>query len=158
MPKTFNRKKILFKGRYFNGIREITSYITRAIPQNIVRADSLIYEIPPLQSLKYPMKTESQWTYRHPGQPWQIDKKIVSYEKINVPAGSFDCYKIQWLYDIDQDGVWDTDIVCYDYICDKGLIQRSFFFKDVMIISQQSPEPIGLMDSKDESILTKLNF
>lgn len=158
IPKTSRNNKILFNGRYFNNIREITSYITKAIPQDYILMDSLIYEIPSLQSLKYPIKIGSQWTYRYPGKPWRIDKKILNYEKVKVTAGSFNCFKIQWLYDINHDGIWDNDIIFYDYVCEKGLIKRSIIFKDLIITGEQSTEPIGLMDCKDESVLTKLTL
>ena len=72
IPKVAHSIRILFKGRYFNSIREVTSYITKTIPQNYILIDSLIYEIPPLQSLKYPMKLGSRWTYRDPGQSWHL--------------------------------------------------------------------------------------
>ncbi len=158
IPKSSHSNKILFKGRYFNNIREITSYITKAIPQDYILIDSLIYEIPPLQSLKYPIKIGSQWTYTYPGKPWHIDKKILNYEKVKVPAGSFNCFKIQWLYDMNHDSVWDNDIIFYDYVCEKGLIKRSILFKDQIITGEQGSEPLGLFDSKVESILTKLTL
>jgi len=157
-PKATINNKILFKGRYFNNIREITSYLTNAIPKNYNFMDSLIYEIPPLQSLKYPIKIGSQWTYRYPGNPRRIDKKILNYERVKVPAGSFTCIKIQWLYDINNDNVWDDDIIFYDYICAKGLIKRSILVKDLIYTGEINPEPLGLIDAQDESILTKLTL
>jgi len=158
LPKTFFYNKILFGGRYFNNIGEIISYLTNAIPQNFIPADSLIYETPPLLSLKYPIKTGSQWTYRFPGKSCRIDKKIISFENVQVPAGNFNCYKIQWLYDKDNDNVWDDDIIFYDYICEKGLIKRSAFFENLIITGEQNPEPLALFSSKFELILTKLTL
>jgi hypothetical protein len=67
LPKVSQAEKIFFKGRYFNNVREITSYITDKTSKNDVLVDSLIYEIPPLLSLEYPIKIGSQWTYRYPG-------------------------------------------------------------------------------------------
>ena len=158
IPKAALNHNMLFKGRYFNSIREITSYITNAVPKNYVLIGSSIYENPPLQSLKYPLKSGSQWTYRYPGNPWHIDKKILNYERVKVPAGSFNCFKIQWLFDINQDSVWDDDIIFYDYVSEKGLIKRSILFKDIIVTGEQQPDSIGLIDAKDESILTKLTL
>ena len=157
-PKASLKNNMLFNGSYFNNIREITSYIINAVPKNYILIDSLIHEIPPLQSLKYPFKLGSQWTYRSPGNPWHIEKKILSYETVKVPAGSFNCYKIQWLYDMNQDSVWDDNIIFYDYVSEKGLIKRSILVKDIMITGEINPEPLGLIDAKDESILTKLTL
>lgn len=158
IPKVSLHRKILFKDRYFNSIREMTSFITRAIPQNYILADTIIYEIPPLQSLKYPFKIGAQWTYRPPKRPWQIDKKVLSYEKIKVVAGSYYCYKIQWLYDMDHNGKWDDDIIFYDWVSRRGLVKRSILFKDEIITIESGPEPLGKMDSLDESILTMVQY
>ena len=158
-PKASLKNKILFKGRYFNNIREITSYIADAIPKNYYIIDSSIFENPPpLLSLKYPLEIGSQWAYRHPGIPWNIDKKILNSERVIVPAGRFVCFKIQWLFDINQDSVWDDDIIFYDYVCAKGLIKRSILYKDLIYFGEMSPEPLGLRDSKDEIVLTKLTL
>lgn len=158
IPKALHHNQILFKGRYFNNVREIISYITKAVPGNYVMNDSLTYEIPPLLSLKYPLEKGSQWTYRYPGQPWRIDKKITGDKKVRVPAGTFVCFKIQWLYDMDHDNEWDNDIVFYDYVCEKGLIKRSVLIKNQMLTGEDGPEPIGLIDSMDESVLTGLSL
>jgi hypothetical protein len=158
LPKNSHRKRILFKGKYFNSIRDLTSYIILAVPDNYSLEDSLIYENPPLQCLKYPMKMDNQWTFRFPGNPWHIDKRIIGHEKLEVPAGKFDCFKIQWLYDIDGNNIWDDDIVLYDYICNKGLIKRSILIKNEIWTGEQGLDPVGLMDSKIEILLTKSNF
>ncbi len=158
IPKTNSKRRILFKGKYFSNIREMTHFISMALPNKINISDSLIYEIPPLQSIKYPFEIKSQWVYRNPDIPWHIDKKIISKESVKVPAGNFDCYKIQWLHDVDDNGEWDEEIIMYDYICSKGLVKRSVLFKDSAIIGEHDPEPIGLFDSEDVSVLTKINF
>ena len=158
-PKASLNNRFLFKGRYFNNIREITSYITNAVPKNyILIGPSMSENPPPLQSLKYPIYIGSQWTFRNSGNPWLIDKKIINYEKVTVPVGSFVCIKVQWLFDIDTDNVWDEDIIFYDYICKKGLIKRSIVFKDIIATGELNPEPLGLIDVRDESILTKLTL
>ncbi len=156
IPKATTNKKFIFKGRAFSTVKDITSYITKAIPSNYSLVDSLTYEIPPLASLKYPLKSNSEWTYRYSGT--RIDKKVIGLEQINVRGGKFTCYKIQWLYDMNNDTKWDDDIIFYDYVCEKGLIQRSIFLKDIIVASEESPEGIGKVDVKDESILTHLNF
>lgn len=156
VPKVTQKKRILFKGKYFSDIQEITSFITKAFPRSYSINDTLIYEIPPLQSLKYPLEIGAQWVYRNPDNPWHIEKKIVGFEEVDVATGKFDCFKIQWLYDIDNKGVWDPDIIFYDYICEQGLVKRSIIFKNATISFEL--EPIGTFDIKDESVLTKLNL
>jgi len=158
LPKMSSKYKILFRSKYFNTVQEITSYIIKFVPQNYFLTDSLIYENPPLQSLKYPITVNSQWIYRFTGKPWQIDKKILDYELIDVPAGQFNCYKIQWLIDINNDAVWDTDIEFFDYVCEKGLIKRSILYTDQVVFGEDGSKPLGLVDCKDESVLTELSL
>jgi len=156
-PKSNSRGKIFFKGRSFNSIREITSFIEEALPNKFTISDTLIYEIPPIQSIKYPLETGSQWIIRQSGNPWRMDKKVLGKETVKVPAGNFNCYKIQWLYDIDNNGEWDNDIIFYDYICYKGLIRRYILIKD-MEWRGENNEYLGLFDFKDESVLTSIDF
>ncbi|MFQ6618789.1 MAG: hypothetical protein ACE5QV_08895, partial [Fidelibacterota bacterium] len=59
----------------------------------------------------------------------------------------FYCFKIQRLFDFDNDGEWDNDIELFDYISDKGLIKRYFFLKD-LIVTNERGDPIGKMDGK----------
>jgi len=48
-----------------------------------------------------------------------IQKKIIAQETVTVPAGTFNCYKIQVIYS------YDTTIERYDYIAPQGLIKRT---------------------------------
>jgi hypothetical protein len=74
-----------------------------------------------------------------------------------VPAGNFDCVKMQWLYDLNQDGEWDDDIIFFDYLCGQGIIKRSILVKDLMIVNENF-ELVGLADSRAESVLLWLNL
>ncbi len=157
LPKRANRGKFVFKGRTFNSVKEIIALVEKALPQRpSVLVDSLIYEIPPLQSIKYPVRFGSRWVYRRPGHPWAIDKKVVGAEKITVPAGKFSCVKIQWLHDMDDNGEWENDIIFYDYISSHGLVKRSILFKDVIVVPPSGPDPVGYVDVKYDYILKKL--
>jgi len=157
IPKTNLKNKILFKGRYFNNVSDITYFLTKMINSYNLISDSIIYETPPLLAIKYPLAINSQWTYRVVEQRWYIDKKIITKEIVQVPAGKFDCYKIQWLYDFDNNSQWDDDIIFYDYICNKGLIKRSMIFKDC-VATNETGDSLGLFDVKDESVLVKLKL
>jgi hypothetical protein len=115
--------------------------------------DSLYYENPPVQSLKYPFEISSQWTYRNRYNPWHIDKKILGKETIALPAGNFECFKIQWLYDMDHDWQWDKDIVFYDYLHAKGLMKR-----DIKIFTKHWDDPSMWQVYEEISELTHINF
>jgi hypothetical protein len=153
IPKPIPTGKIVFKGIIFNSLQEITQTISLALNKRENLADSLYFETPPIQSLKYPIEVNSQWTYRYPRNPWHIEKKIISKEPINVPAGNFECYKIQWLYDMDHNGEWDEEIIFYDYLSSKGLIKRS-----ISIFGINEVEPLQSIRAEDISVLTNINF
>ena len=154
LPKSGKAYKIIFKGLSFNKIHEITDYLINLRNNAYYNADSLYYENPPLQTLKYPLKTGLQWTIRESGEPWLVEKKVISEERIKVPAGRYDCIKIQYLIDLDGDNKWDEDIILFDYIGKDGLIKRSGLFKDLIAIDEFGMT-IGIYDVKDESNLTK---
>jgi hypothetical protein len=78
----------------------------------------------------------------------------VGKESVSTETGSYDCYKIQYLYESNS----SENITFYDYVCGKGLIKRSIFFKDITVSSSESPEGIGFVDTRDESVLTAINF
>jgi hypothetical protein len=158
IPKVSKRNKICFKDFYFNSIQEITPYITKAITANRIVQDSLIYEIPPLISLKYPLEMGSEWIYRPTGKPWRIDKKIIGLERLEVPAGIFLCYKIQWLYDFNHDSEWDEDIVFYDFISEVGLLKRSITFLNIQVSSDPGYPPSLVFDATDESVITSFSL
>ncbi len=156
-PKQSAGRHIYFKGRYFRSAREIASFLEKAVAGALARSDSMIFEDPPLKALPNPIEVGAQWVYRSEGKPWRIDKKVVAgKEKVRVPAGEFECYKIQWLHDIDGDGEWDPEIQFFDYVSPQGLIKRDVLFKDLIWLGPDSPEPIGKFDSRDLSQLTRV--
>ncbi|MFQ5639826.1 MAG: hypothetical protein ACE5IR_17745 [bacterium] len=158
LPKSSVKKRIYFKGRYFSHIREITSFIEDAVSNNCVGLDSIIYEVPPLKSLPYPLEIGAQWLYRSEGNPFKIEKKVVAKDSVTVPAGHFNCYKIQWLFDIDNNGEVDRDIEFFDDICSEGLIRRNILFKDLLLTGESGPEPIGKFDVEDHSQLINIHL
>jgi hypothetical protein len=158
IPKSGSGKRFSFNGRYFSSVREITSYVTQETSKTFIPSDTIMYEVPPVVSLKYPLTNNSEWTYRSSGNPWKINKKIVGTEQIEVPAGKFDCFKIVWFFDINNDSQWDENIEYTDYICDKGLIRRTVVYKGITVVDQENPTGYSISDMKDESVLTHMNF
>ncbi|MBL1214905.1 MAG: hypothetical protein HND52_16215 [Ignavibacteriae bacterium] len=123
---------------------------------NKIISDTLRYEDPPVQSFKYPFKQDQEWTYRN--DYFIINKKVIGTEKVELPAGSFDCWKVQWIYDFANTGFNFGNITLYDYISSKGLIKRTLHIKDARISDINNPDGGGLVDSKEEIVLTGINF
>ena len=155
VPKNsiFKGKRIIFKGRFYRSVHELSQSIQSLSPLYKLTSDSVFFEDPPLLSLKYPFKIGEAWTYRENYNPWRIDKKILGKELIAISAGNFSCYKIVWLYDIDHDGSWDEDIMFTDYISSEGLIRRIIMYMNI-IISDEQGNHLGTFDSQDFYSLT----
>jgi hypothetical protein len=145
--KPSNTGQLSFKGMYFNSVNEIFDWIDELSAAAKIVSDSLYYEYHWPISLKYPLDIGMQWTYR---PEIRIDKKVEGVEKIHVPAGTFTCYKIRWLYDMDQNGVWDDNLTITDYICSKGLISRYIQAKNVSYYIEDYSDPAGIYDIAEE--------
>ena len=153
------KEKIYFKGRCFSSVSEITAWIQDMLPRAKTVSDSLIYEYFTRQSLKYPLEEGSQWVYHNSN--WRIDKRVEGKEKVIVPAGTFTCYKIRWLYDFDGDEEWDDDIGMTDYICSKGLVRRYLLIEGIeqstdsyVNVSAAGSDSLYTFDCSEEYLLT----
>jgi len=155
--KVSAEKRILFNGQFFRDENELLNRVAEKLTGFSLRADSINYETPPLQSLQYPLKIGSQWKYREKGNPWMYDKRVRKGEMIEVPTGEFYCYVVQWLIDMDANGIWDDNIIFYDYIAKEGLIKRTIVLKDLLLMDING-DVIGSYDTKDEYVLTDLSI
>ena len=155
LPKQQQSNRFIFKGLYFNRLTEVSDYFTGLIGKYTLSIDSIYYENPPLQIIKYPIKEGLQWTLRKTGEPFRIDRLVLSEENVPVPAGNYHSLKIQNLYDVDGDNEWDADIIYYDYIGNQGLLKRSLLIKDV-VVTDDSGQLMGLVDVSDESYLIRV--
>lgn len=152
-PKKSNFSSIKFRGYNFSSIHELSKLIQQQLPIKKVISDSIIFEEPPVLSLKYPLTEGSKWTYRNDHYPFRMDKTIVEKKNINLNSVSFECYHIKWLYDIDHDGEWDDDIWIDDYISKEGLIKRKVSILGIVWTDETCLE-IGISDYFEEFILT----
>ncbi len=149
---------ILFDGKYFPSLRAVSEYVEFMVQSHYDDPGDFIIEDTPPKVLPRYMNTGAQWTYRSKGNPWRVDKRVLGKEIIEVPAGQFDCYKVQWLVDLSDTGEWNEELIFYDYFSDDGLIKREFYFKDNPWIQTHSPDPIGYFDGHDISVLTGLEL
>ena len=155
IPKGTPKSRFLFDGIPFNDLKDVTCYIMQLPPRFRVFSDSLIYEIPPLLSLKYPLSVGLEWTFRPAGRPWRIDKRVLRRELVQVPAGLYKCFVIQWVYPTQT---WGSSILFLDYVAEIGLVKRSVLFRDMIVAAPDQPGQIGVCDNKDESVLIRAGF
>ena len=111
-----------------------------------------------LKNLEYPIKTSNEWIIRESNKPFAINKRVLGKESISLPSRIFSCYKIEWLYDIDNNNEWDENISVVDFISDEGLIKREMFLKDLVITTAESPDGNGYFDWSEEIILKNTNL
>ncbi len=118
--------------------------------------DSLVVETPAVVSYEYPLHVGQQWTYREPGHPWAVDKRVVGETFVSVPAGVYECLIVQWLIDIfDEDGEWDEDIEWFDYVHSGQIVKRSLTVHDVLVWGDDPSEPIDTLDMWEVVTLTE---
>lgn len=156
LPKNYEANNIGFAGRVFNNHEDLVRSIENQINDPYLPNDSLRYFENPRPVLQYPMIENVQWLFND-DDFLRIWKKIVDKEDVRTTAGTFNCYKILRIYE-ENDFIDPDSFEIYDYVCEKGLIKRTLVFRDIAIISTESPEPIGYYDSSDEYILTDINF
>jgi len=116
-----------FKGMRFESMEELIRTIRtgKVRPQTSLGPDQII-EDPPIREIAYPLSVGIRWMYRDVdlGHVWNMEKEIVGKETLTVPAGIFECYKIRWFWDMNDDGEWENDIAGYDYLSAAGIVRR----------------------------------
>lgn len=114
--------------------------------QHVARsADALFIEDPPVKVFAYPFEVGTRWTYRTEGSPWRIDRRVVAYEQLDIPAGKFSAFKIEWLFDFNNDGVWENIVSSTDWVAFQGLVKRETTAFDV-VIRDYEQDSLGVMD------------
>lgn len=112
----------------------------------------LYVENPPAMVLAYPLAEGSHWTYRQSGNPWRIDRRVTGWGPIETPAGKFSAFEVEALYDIDNDGVWDSNIAAIDHVAPEGLVRREISIQNVQVSDEQGAV-IGTVDFRETYVL-----
>ncbi|MFC2139978.1 hypothetical protein ACFLR4_04880 [Bacteroidota bacterium] len=140
MPKVSTNEMYSFNGIMFSSFNEIRNKLEFSLNILTVNSDSLIIEERFPLVYDYPLESHKQWTYREFGFPtWRIHKVVNMLTSITAPAGTFDCYEIIWLYDIDNDSNWDNDIIIIDYVGETGLVKREIRSNNILFTDPDDP-------------------
>jgi len=139
---------LMLNGQGFHSVRALVDYILEPLKTAM---PVIQREYPPLLSIKYPLTSGDQWTFRPAGRPWRIDKQTGPARRHFGLGVRY--HEVRWLYDINNDGVWDDGISILDWVSEKGLIRRFIDLRNVILTGSQGPDPIGYVDVFDESML-----
>ncbi len=148
-------KKLRVNGRMYHSVREISDYyFNRMASTHVSMSDSMIYENPPTKMLPYPMTDGTQWVYRRTPY-FTTAHRIVGEEAVECPAGTFLCKKIEYLFYDDVFGRWVHVVQAADYISEAGLVKRILYCTGELWTTDDSPFPIGTVNTSDEMVLTQ---
>jgi hypothetical protein len=137
-PKTAAGARVLyrFKGKLFSSAREISDFVMNGFsPYSAKRlaapAGLTVYD-PPQGIYRYPYKAGALWDFINTiTDSIRIAKEYINKEEITTPAGTFACYKVQWLWDWNHDGIWDTGQEGNDWVSPVyGLVKRQMIARD----------------------------
>lgn len=146
-----------FHGRRFGSLSDLYRFITTAVQASAKQAfdTGIVLEDPPLRELAYPLEVGRQWVYRQKdlNGPFDMGEEVVEKQNLIVSAGQFECFKVRWYWDIDNDGNWDDDIDGYDYVGGIGLVKREFLIYGVTVVDDHG-SILGTFDSFDTHELT----
>jgi len=148
--------QLFFKGVRVSGPSDVAALLQGESPFACSRPDTIIYEDPPLLALPSPLEIGDSWTYREPGNPFEIGKRVLGTTWVRVPAGIFRCYEVEWLIDFDADGQWDDDTEFIDYISRVGLVRRSLSFE--LVATSPEGDTLGVYWSLEESDLLSVDL
>jgi hypothetical protein len=144
---TPGERQYRLRDRIFTGISELFGFIESPRQEQALGSDTITLETPPFLCVKYPLSAGSEWLTTSPPTIWPIGKKVLGRVDIQVPAGTFACAHILWRYDVDTNGVWDTDIEMHDYISQIGLVKRESIVRGIAVTDHESSEAIGTCDA-----------
>ena len=87
--------------------------------------DSLFIPDTSLYLLKFPSTVNDIWASHEYGIPGLVKRKWIGNAIITTSAGTFDCMKLQVMFDFDNDNQADSgSLIIYQYFSTKGLIQE----------------------------------
>ncbi len=159
-PHSYNpykgKYKIRFKERTFNNIKELEIWIMNlgnfSKRDTLPLLDSLIHDI--RKMLSYPPEVGDEWTFFN--SPWYAVREIIDIEEVITETENFLCWKTRTLYDIDNDGILDSDIYWDEYYSDEGIIKRYFWL--LIDIIDKNGVKVGEGEVEDILLLKDYNI
>lgn len=116
----------------------------------------IFFEIPPTLNIKFPLETNTSWTYRQPSESnkLQIDNEVIGSENLILFDQNFACLKVNYIYmnEPSYDGIDMTE-----WISDEGLIKRLTTI-DSATVTNETGEPLYIAQISESLTLKDLKI
>jgi len=159
VPLKINPHKYYFEinGKRNDSPQALFEKFSAVAPGICLNGDPLSITLPPRLCLRYPLEKNASWSSYESSEIVTIDKEVIGFEYVDTPAGLFPCCKIQWLFNVGDDGEVDTEYEYFDYISYIGLVKRETIIRDVRIGTYEHPTGIAIADIRNDYILSSYN-
>lgn len=120
-----------------------TSRPSVLLPAAFSSAHDVIYD-PPRRVFAYPQTVGYRWNVIDPEAEdgLALDKEFTGWERVTVPAGTFDCVAVKW-YHLNLIGMVNVE----SRVASVGLVSRTIWMPDVAITDYSGPgEPVRRAD------------
>lgn len=139
--------------RSFASAQEISRYLENGDRAVNFTDDSAVvtFEQGPVKSYVYPLSPGAEWDYRTPAYPpgWRIHKKVTEFAVFLLGSGDVPVSTVQWSWDMNNDGIWDTTISGTELVGPSGVMQR-LFTSHLIVATADHPGGIGTVDMHEE--------
>jgi len=109
---------------YYN----LHSFLLNAFGEKVTQTDSIFIPNNSLYLIRFPVIINDYWNSNEYGQGANVIRKWIKDTTITTTAGTFDCIKLQVIFDSNHDGLPDTNTpIIFQYFGLKGLIEETQF-------------------------------
>lgn len=136
-----------FGGRSLHGIQDLKLYLYMISTSGLAGAisDVILWD-PPKKLFVFPLTVGMEWTSIT--DPWKEERKVVSEEFVQVPAGDFSTLKIDMIPEVEN-------LLLYQWLSEYGIIKDSAHFASILV-TDMNGKVIGFMEGYDKYELLKL--
>ncbi len=148
-----------YQGITFGSLTALSRYIQGYRQVSGTAIDTITYEEGPVVPFIFPLELFSAWNYRLPEYPpgWRIFKRVVGPDVLGVDHNLHPVYKIEWFWDTNHSGIWDPNMDGYDYLSTSGLLRRTFFIKNLVVMGPSSGDTLGFFDYKEDYLVQSMS-
>lgn len=142
-------KKYRFKGIDFDNLDELKEIL--GIRETEISDIQKYSDYNTYIEIEYPIELGIEWNWGPSIFP--AKKEITGVERIILPSGIFEAYKIRTFWDWNEDGVWDDDYIHIEYVSKKGIVKIEDELWNAAYVDENAVN-LGYFDAFEEEVLT----